>query len=571
MRATISIVLLVLLAACPGAGEVAPPTPPQPATEPVTISIVGTTDVHGHLEALPVFGGYVQRLRDQRAEDGGVVLVDAGDLFQGTLASNLNQGQAVIAAYGAIGYDAVAIGNHEFDFGPEGPAPTPQDPDDDPRGALKARAAEASFPLLAANLAEEGGGRVAWENTPATTTVEVEGVRVGIIGVTTTSTPFTTIATNFEGLEVWPLLSTVRDRARELREEGAALVVVAAHAGGRCFEFDDPDDLSSCDKDHEIFELARELPPDLVDVIVAGHTHSGVAHRKNGIAIVQAYANGAAFARVDVEVRPDTGDVLGVEIFPPQVMCEDEEGARRPAHECEEHRYEGEPIAPDADVAAIVAEAEAVAEALRSRALGVTLTEPIERAYASESALGNLFADLMREAASEADVAVTNGGGLRADLPAGELTYGALHRATPFDNQFSLVSLRGEHLAELIRRNLGQSRGILVLSGVKAEARCESGDLAVKLRRADGTPIAADDELVVATSDFLAPGGGRGTFGRLDLPADAFRVGEGGVIRDAMAERLEARGGELAPGPYYDPDRPRLAYPGRRPVQCEAE
>jgi hypothetical protein len=108
-----------------------------------------------------------------------------------------------------------------------------------------------------------------------------------------------------------------------------------------------------------------------------------------------------------------------------------------------------------------------------------------------------------------------------------------------------------------------------VLSGAVAEARCEDGKLEIKLRRPDGTPIAEDEELLVATSDFLAPGGGRGAFGRLGLPAEAVRVGEGGIIRDAMATLLAERGGMLSPADYYDPDRPRLVYPGRRPVQCE--
>jgi 2',3'-cyclic-nucleotide 2'-phosphodiesterase (5'-nucleotidase family) len=569
VRVTIWIALALLLSACPGSGDIAPSAPSSRSSEPVTISVVATTDLHGHLGALPILGGYVENLRQALAGRGGVVLVDAGDIYQGTLASNLNQGAAAIAAYSAIGYDAAAIGNHEFDFGPEGPAPTPQSPEDDPRGALKARATEASFPMLAANLAVEGGGRVDWENVPATALVDVEGVRIGIIGVTTVATPHTTIATNFEGLEVWPLVPTVRHQARELRAQGAAVVVVAGHVGGRCAEFDDPDDLSSCELHHEVFELARELPAGLVDVIAAGHTHSGVAHRKNGIAIVQAYANGAGFGRVDLQVRPDTGDVLGVEIHPPQVMCRDDEGAPRPANECDEHAYAGAAVTPNDEVAAIVAEAEAIAEELRSRSLGVVLEEPVTRSYAAESALGNLFADLMREAVPGADIAITNGGGLRADLPAGELTYGVLHTATPFDNQFSLVTLRGEHLIAALRRNLGQSSGIWVLSGATAEARCEDGKLEIQLRRPDGTPIAEDEELLVATSDFLAPGGGRGAFGRLGLPAESVRVGEGGIIRDAMATLLAERGGMLSPADYFEPDRPRLVYPGRRPVQCE--
>src|SRR5207237_7198674 len=115
--------------------------PPPPA---LVLSIVGTNDLHGHIDALPLLGGYLGNLRRARARDGGaVLLLDAGDMFQGTLESNIGEGAAVVAAYNVLGYAAAAIGNHEFDFGPVGKAATPRTPADDPRGALRARAAEA--------------------------------------------------------------------------------------------------------------------------------------------------------------------------------------------------------------------------------------------------------------------------------------------------------------------------------------------------------------------------------------------------------------------------------------------
>src|SRR5947207_644615 len=142
----IALLFLLVLAGCP---HHAPPPvehTPKPARGSVTISIVGTNDLHGALDRLPILAGYLANLRAVRAADGGaVVLVDAGDMFQGTLESNLNEGAAVIEAYNALHYDAVTLGNHEFDFGPEGPDATVKAEDDDPRGAIKARAAEAKF------------------------------------------------------------------------------------------------------------------------------------------------------------------------------------------------------------------------------------------------------------------------------------------------------------------------------------------------------------------------------------------------------------------------------------------
>src|SRR5207249_1499495 len=117
------------------------PTPATPAR--VTISVVGTNDRHGRIEALPALGGYLANLRRARAREGGaVVLLDAGDMFQGTLPSNANEGAAVVRAYNVLGYAAAALGIHEFDFGPVGPAVTAKNPGEDPRGALRARAKE---------------------------------------------------------------------------------------------------------------------------------------------------------------------------------------------------------------------------------------------------------------------------------------------------------------------------------------------------------------------------------------------------------------------------------------------
>ena len=90
------------------------------------------------------------------------------------------------------------------------------------------------------------------------------------------------------------------------------VVVVTAHAGGMCRSFKDIDDHSSCRKGQEIFAVANALAPGTVDVIVAGHTHAGVAHRINGIAVIESFANGRAFGRVDIRYHRETGEILGI-------------------------------------------------------------------------------------------------------------------------------------------------------------------------------------------------------------------------------------------------------------------
>src|ERR1700712_3825578 len=127
-------------------------------TPEITLSIVSTNDVHGRISQLPLFGGYIENLRAERAKTGGaLLLLDAGDIFQGTIESNATEGGAVGGACQALGFAAGALGNPGFAFGPVGPQPVPYAASDDPLGALKQRVEQAKFPFLNANLRGQNG------------------------------------------------------------------------------------------------------------------------------------------------------------------------------------------------------------------------------------------------------------------------------------------------------------------------------------------------------------------------------------------------------------------------------
>jgi 2',3'-cyclic-nucleotide 2'-phosphodiesterase (5'-nucleotidase family) len=548
-------------------GKAAPPA----AAPSLTLSIVATSDVHGHVETLPWLGGYVANLRAARAADGGaVLLVDSGDMFQGTLESNLGEGAAMVRGYNSLGYAAAAIGNHEFDFGPAGPAHVPAGPGDDPRGALKARAMDARFPFLAANLARADAPEAAlgWTNVRPSTIVDAGGVRVGLVGVTTIGTPQATHPRNFVGLTVTPLAAAIAARATELRAQGATVIIVLAHAGGECHRFDLPEDLSSCAPDQEIFAVAQALPAGLVDAIAAGHTHRGVAHRVAGIPIVQPFAEGRAFGRLDLSIA--RGRVVASRIFPPHFLC-DPGSQRGPGsfapEACHPDPYEGRPVRFDEPTAKALAADVAAAALRRAQPLEVTVTRTVSRSVSVESPLGNLFVDLMRVAHPDVDVAVVNGGSLRADLRAGPLTYGALYEALPFDDGFAVVHISAAAFSAVIARNLRGTRGILSLSGLRAVARCQRGHIEVDLLRADGARVPPGARLAVLTNGYLGSGGD----GLFD-PTTAEQEPQP-TVRDALAATLLKRGGTLAGDDpaIVDPRSPRLSYPGQRPVVCGGE
>ena len=529
----------------------------------VTLSIVGTTDLHGRVfpsdgqGGVAQLGGYLRNLRAARALDGGaVLLLDAGDSFQGGIESNLSEGVLVVDAYNALGYDALAIGNHEFDYGAldtvSGDGAPP-----DMRGALKAAAARARFPFLAANLIDEATGHpVAWPNVRPSTLVDTASLRVGIVGVMTYDGLTKTLAANVQGLGTAPLAPTVEAEARQLRQRGADVVVVLAHAGGWCARFDDPTDLSSCDDDAEIFRLARQLPLGLVDAIVAGHSHAAVAHEVAGIPIVQAYSRGTAFARLDLTFKRGAG-VVSARIFVSQALC----AAGGPDGACvaggaPPPHYEAAPVEPDASVtAAMRPELERVTR-WREASLGIVLETPLARNRDGlESPLGNLFADAFLAAVPGADVAIGMGarrGGLRADLPAGTLTRGPLYDVFPFDNRVVALSLTGAQLRQVLAGEVARRRrGIPSVSGVRVRVTCEGNRSEVEIVRSSGATIDPAETLIVATTDFFAT---RARFSSRATPPER-ALASAPLVRDAAAGWLTARGGQLRAADLADQPR----------------
>jgi 5'-nucleotidase len=635
------------LAACPTPAPQpdVPPTssvPPGAAPSPAeprekTIAIVGTSDLHGYVEprqlqvrgkdgqqhtvqrgGLPLLAGYLDNLRARHP----VLLLDGGDMFQGTIVSNMSEGQAVVAAYNSLGYHAAAIGNHEFDFGPAGPHSVPKaGTNDDPTGALKLLAKGANFPFLSANLLDRATGQpVAWPNVYPSRIVELAGLRLGVIGALTEDTPRTTNSLNLRDVIVAPIVPAVRAEAERLRQQGVAAIVLTIHEGANCYAFNDPRDTSSChNNDERIFRIAEQLQG-VVDAIVGGHSHAGVAHFAGQVPIVQAFSYGIAFGRIDLKFRRGADgswqlDRPATTIHPPIEVCQvalpaspppsqpdapaaslSEAAASKPepsaapptrrppqarcdaklleGSELRAAEYEGRPVAASANVVSALAPFVERAVARANMPVGVTLAQRVRRNFRNESALGQLLADLMRSGASRVvgrsiDLAVQNGGGLRNDLPAGPLTYTQVFEVMPFDNRLAVVRMTGTQLLELFRRNAGGSHGVLVPSGMRVTVRCSGATMELALSRESGEPIAPEKLYSVALSDFLASGGDN--FGGL-VPSQTeqatspnITMFDDVVLRELILEELQRYRGPLLSG---EMGPPRVMLPAPRPVRC---
>ncbi len=571
-----ALALAVLASACKGtptpAPDAPPPSAPAPA-EPVRLTLVGTNDFHGwvmpHRATLPdgqqveeggaaLFASYVARLREDNP--GGVLLLDGGDLFQGTLASNLVEGAIVVDVYNLLGYTAVAIGNHEFDYGPVGPGPVATRPDEDPLGALKARVAQAKFPFLSANVREQDGRHPAWLGNDGTTVVTVKGVKVGLLGLSTLQTPQTTHPVNVASLKFESLADAAKEAARSLREQGAEVVVAVAHAGGKCADLANPRDTSGCVKDDgEIYAVLDALPEGAVDAVVAGHTHQVMGHFFGDVPVIETTGMARSFGVVDLYVDPSTHRVLPertriqaaipvcgavdatLKTCDPLKLRDAKDVRMVPA------TFLGQPVTPDARVEALVAPAEARVEEEQRRPVGVRSQARMPQVYEGESALGNLIADAMREEA-HADVAVMNAGGIRADLPQGPLTFGKLYEILPFDNSLAVMDLGADELRRFLALAYGGRKGVFAVSGVEVTlGACPGPERLRGVTLPGGKPLDAKATYRVAVPDFLLRGGdGVGPL-TSTLPRERISLLQGKDLREVLVAHGRAHGNALTP------------------------
>ena len=391
------------------------------------------------------------------------VRLDAGDEMQGTPVSNFNYGRPSIAALNALGIDAAAIGNHEFDWSVD---------------TLRARMAEARYRFLAANITDSTGlARPDW--AVPFTVIERNGARIAVIGLSLPATPETTAPRNVRGLAFGDPVAAVR-RVLPQARAAADYVIVVAHIGAFC---DADTTVAACHG--EIIDFARGLDSGAVDLIVSGHTHSVVNTVVNGIPIVQARSSGAGIAVVDfVKVN----------------------GGRREVRA----RIE----TPFTDRVRLDP---ALADALRLDKLSIDsiTSRPVTRfgvemhRRGDEYGLGRLIADAQLHIA-KADVALINNGGIRADVAAGLASYGDLFRVEPFQNRLLRLVASGKVLRAAVEHAIAGDRPDAHVAGIEVwyDPRKPVGRRIEKLRLADGKGVDDNRSYSLAVSDFIAAGGG---------------------------------------------------------------
>jgi 2',3'-cyclic-nucleotide 2'-phosphodiesterase/3'-nucleotidase len=465
-----------------------------------TLRVLHTTDFHGAL--LPgarergsgravggsaVLAAWIARLRAENPE--GTLLLDGGDSFQGTMISNLQFGRPVVEQMNLLGYAGFAVGNHDFDWSAD---------------TLARRVDEMRFAALGANLLERRTGRMPrWVRSD--TLLVRRGLRVGLFGLAYVGTPRVTLAGNVAALRFADDSATAARLVPALRKRHRPHVMVElGHTPGGL------DSARRVDGD-----LGRLVRVGGVDLWMGGHSHNHLVAEQDGATVMISGSSGQVVGVCDLTVDPVAARVV-----------------ERRAHL--QPTYADE-VAPDSGMLARVAGWNARVALVAATPIGRN-ARTLTRSRTGESTLGNLVADAMR-AASGADVALTNAGGMRADLPAGPITKGTVYDVIPFDNTLVRVKLTGAGLRRLIEEGLANGR-VSPQSGLRYRFDLsqppERRLLALTL--ADGSPLDDSRVYAVAVNNFMASGGDG-----YESLARAEQEDTGRLLRDALEEFLAER------------------------------
>lgn len=477
------------------------------ADEAVTIDIYSINDFHGALAesgknvGMAKLVGAVNALK---AQNPNTIVVSAGDHYQGSAMSNLTYGEPVSDMLKLLDIQVSAVGNHEFDWGVSHFTKWQED---------------ANLTFLASNIYDKATGNpVAWAKPYVF--IEKAGKKIAFIGLSTQETAYKTKADNVANLEfkdpaesakVWvDYLMAGKDEAG-VPDAIIALTHIPASQEGY------GEDATKPVTGDEVLSIASVKG---LSGIVSAHNHATVAGYANGTPVVEGYYNGRTlgnlklvFSSEGLKVTPAVDNLYkrSADITPDPVALETFEQW--------------------------------------NEKLGPTLNEVIGKADgtfshdryagASTTVLGRWVSETMAKAAGT-QIAIQNGGGLRRDIPEGDITYGLLYEVMPFDNTLVTMKLSGQDLWNNIEHGIAnQEIGNASFSGIQVDfdSEREAGKRVLAIRLNDGTPIKLDAYYTVVINDFMYPAGDKFDFSNAIEVKDTFVP-----IRDALVNEIKAMG-----------------------------
>ncbi|MBD3367589.1 MAG: multifunctional 2',3'-cyclic-nucleotide 2'-phosphodiesterase/5'-nucleotidase/3'-nucleotidase [Candidatus Eisenbacteria bacterium] len=504
----------------------------------VRLSVIFTNDIHGGIDPTgatfmnpefpPPLGGaasakaYIDRVREQAREEGGYVLIiDQGDIFQGTPVGNYRNGESVIEYFNHVPIDLWTIGNHDFDEGIEN---------------LWHLVEMSEMPVLSANLRWEDGTEI--DLIEPYVMKDYNGIKVAVIGLTTTDTPQMAFPEHVKGVQFLPAIPTAERYVEEAREKGADIVFISGHMG---LPYDPEEGYEEMIQEEEergetvrepleegkwganAMEIAHAVPG--IDVFFGGHIHKGFdkpwEEPSTHTLLFQTYGRGSGVGHVDILIDPETESIAGYDL--PSIR-----GGLITLFE-DEHWPDPE---MDAMVTAFVEEAEEGMD----RVVGYTEVN-LTRGGEGETRMGNLVCDAMREE-TDADFAFTNLGGIRDEIPAGPITPRQVFRVLPFGNSLIVYEISGRLLKQIIEYRVSADHHGVYMSGAEIVYNKTRPDYdRITHFKVGGEQWEPDKIYRVTTSDFLAAGNA-GLYMLPGIPDDQ-TMRTSTTIKDAVIHYIE--------------------------------
>lgn len=496
---------------------------------PFELNIFFTNDIHGGIvpvsaeflnpEFPPMLGGgasaaaIIKQAREKiEAAGDALLLIDSGDIFQGTLVGTLSSGKAMIEYMNMIGYQACVPGNHDFDLGVEN---------------LTELIKMSNFPWVSCNVIDKQTGEV-WSLLKEYLVLEMKGVKIGMTGTTTISTEKMSFPENLKGLQFLSEIPALQNTVDHLRfNEKVDIVVALVHTGLPYDVREGYQELQRATYEKVIsqsyvnaMEIARFVKG--IDVLLGGHLHRGYQEPwvdpVNHTICIQNYGNGGNLGWVKLAVDGKTRSIMGYDY---------------PADRSTLLLLQEDEFWPDSVVAAWVNSQREKYEKGFKDVIGST-QNALTRAGVSESPMYNLVTDAMRKRV-EADFGFNNFGGIRADIKAGPITQEDIFKVLPFGNQIVVFQASGRFLKQLMESKLeGKQRGLAISGGqITYNGQHPDGD---KITRfiIGGRPLEANKIYRIATTDYLMEGNSGLTILK-SIPPD--RVAYTGILlREAVIE-----------------------------------
>lgn len=432
------------------------------------ITLFHTNDSHGRVKKdSSIIGIDVISAIKMNTENS--LLLDAGDTLHGLPFATLKKGEDIVSLMKLAGYDAMTPGNHDFNYGYERLLELADIAADGYNG----------FPIISANTMKENESLL-----DSNIIKEVEGIKIGIFGLSTPETAYKTNPNNVIGITFDNPIESAKKQVKELKEKGADIIVALSHIG--------------IDESSEVVSTMVAEQVDGIDIIIDGHSHSELSEgitTENGTLIASTGEYENNLGKVVLTIDRNSKNIVNKE----SSLISKSETAD---------------IEADKAVTNKIKEIDAEQNEYLSKVIGnskVYLEGTREFSRTQETNLGNLITDAMLYETG-ADIAITNGGGIRDSIDEGEITKGEIVKVLPFGNYIVTKALTGAQIKEILEHGIkaypataGHFPHVAGVNFVFDEIK-EAGNRIVGIT-VNGKPIEMDKIYIVATNDFMSAGG----------------------------------------------------------------